>query len=109
MAAPRIISSASARRDLDDIWDYVADDAGPEIADTVVARIFEALYRAAERPLIYPQRPEYVDRPRRINVLRYAILFEALPEGGIFLWRVIHGARDLPHLVVRPPPPEAEN
>jgi plasmid stabilization system protein ParE len=107
MAAPRIVRSASARRDLDDIWDYLAAEAGPEIADVVLARIFEALHRAADRPLLYPQRPEYVGRPRRINILRYAILYEALPEGdGTFLWRVIHGARDLPHLVVRPPPPD---
>jgi plasmid stabilization system protein ParE len=103
--SPRIIRSASARRDLDEIWDHVVGEAGPEIADAVLARIFEALYRAADQPLLYPRRPEYVGHPRRINVFRYAIFYEELADGGgIFLWRVIHGARDLSGLVARPPP-----
>lgn len=109
MASARIIRSASARQDLDDIWDYLAAEAGPDIADMVLARLFEALYRAADRPLLHRPRPEYLGAPRRINVFRYAILYEPLPEGdGIFLWRVIHGSRDLPRFVFRPTTPDEE-
>ncbi|HVY33922.1 MAG TPA: type II toxin-antitoxin system RelE/ParE family toxin [Caulobacteraceae bacterium] len=109
MTAPRIVRSASARRDLDDIWDYLAREAGLEIADAVLARMFEAMYRAAERPLLHRQRPEYTGSPRQITVFRYAIFYEPLPEeDGIFVWRVVHGARDLPRHIQRPASPDEE-
>lgn len=102
MAPSRVIRAAHARRDLDDIWRYLDGEAGPQIADAVLARIVAAMYRAADRPLVHRQRHEHAGAPRRLNVLRYAIFFEPLPEGdGIFVWRVIHGARDLPRHVRR--------
>jgi len=99
----RVVVSDPARDDLDGIWDYLARDASPEIADLVIARLYEAMHRAAERPLIYRERPELTGRPRRINVFRYAIFYEALSEeDGVFVWRVLHGSRDLPELVFPP-------
>jgi plasmid stabilization system protein ParE len=44
----RVVVSDPARDDLDGIWDYLARDASPEIADLVVARLYEAMHRAAE-------------------------------------------------------------
>jgi toxin ParE1/3/4 len=105
MPPSRILRSDPAQEDLDAIWDYLASDASPEIADFVLARLFEAMQRAADDPFLYPARPEYRDNPRRINVFEYAIFYEPLPEGhGIFVWRVIHGRRDLPRHVRRPGP-----
>lgn len=109
MAAPRIVRSTSARRDLDDIWDYLASEAGLEIADAVLARLFEAMYRAEERPFLHRQRPDYTGGPRQITVFRYAIFYEPLPEeDGIFVWRVVHGVRDLPRHIRRPAPSDDE-
>jgi plasmid stabilization system protein ParE len=103
MAPARVIRSAHARRDLDDIWRYLDGEARPEVADRVVSRIVAAIHRAAEQPSIHRQRLEHAGAPRRVNVLRYAIFFEALPEGdGIFVWRVVHGVRDLSRRVRRP-------
>ncbi len=77
------------------------------MADSVLARLIEAIHRAADRPLLYRQRPELKGSPRRLNVLRYAIFFEVLLEGdGIFVWRVLHGARDLRRVLRRPDLPE---
>jgi toxin ParE1/3/4 len=105
MAAPTVVISDPARRDLDEIWDYVAGDASPEIADFVVARLYEALHRAAERPLLYRKRSEYTGKPRRINVFSYAIFYDALPDAsGVFIWRVIHGKRDIQRVIRRPRP-----
>jgi len=104
MAPPRIDHSPSARRDLDDIWDYLAREAGVAIADAMAARLFAAMRRAADHPLLHCPRFEFTGAPRRINVARYAIFYEPLPDGaGIHVWRVIHGARDL-RRYVRPPP-----
>ena len=102
MPTARIIRSRSADSDLSRIWEYTATEASPEVADFVIARLFEALSRAAEHPLMYPQ-TDYRGRPRRINVFDYAMFYEPLPEGdGIRLRRVIHGRRNLAPLLRRP-------
>jgi plasmid stabilization system protein ParE len=68
MAIARVIRSDPANSDFDSIWDYLAEASSPEIADFVIARLYEAMYRAAERPLMHRERPEYIGSPRRINV-----------------------------------------
>ncbi len=95
---PGVILSRPANSDLDATWDYLAAEASPEIADFVIARLFEAMNRAAEYPLMYRE-TSYRGRPRRINVFEYAIFYEPLPEGGVFILRVIHGRRDIARLL----------
>jgi len=103
MPAAHVVISDPARDDLDEIWDYVALDSSPLIADFIVARLYEAMYRAAERPLLHRKRPEYTGRPRRINVFSYAVFYDPLPDAaGIFVWRIVHGRRDLRRIVRRP-------
>jgi plasmid stabilization system protein ParE len=81
---------------LDGIWDYLANEANPEIADFVIARLVEAMHRTAGNPYLYAERSEYEGHPRRFTVYDYAVFYEPLPDGeGIFVWRVIHGKRDL--------------
>jgi plasmid stabilization system protein ParE len=107
MPLARIVRSALARRDIGDIYQHVAREAGLEVADMVLTRITEALHRAAERPFAYRRRTELRGGPRRINVFRYSIFFEELPEssgdlgGGIYVWRVLHSARDIRRLLQR--------
>lgn len=61
----------------------------------MIARLYEAMARAAEHPSMYRQ-TEYRGRPRRINVFEYAIFYEPLPErDGIRIRRIVHGRRDL--------------
>jgi plasmid stabilization system protein ParE len=102
MPLARIVRSDPARRDIGDIYQHLAHEAGLEIADTVLARITEAIYRAADRPLDYRCRNDLPGAPRRINVFRYSIFFEALPDGGIYVWRVLHSARDIRRVLRRP-------
>jgi plasmid stabilization system protein ParE len=83
------------------IWDYLALEASPAIADFVIARLFEAINRAAEHPLMYPETP-YKGRPRRINVFEYAVFYEPEPDGSIFVLRIIHGRRDVAQLMQKP-------
>ncbi len=110
MAFRRIVQSARAKQDLFDIWRQLDIKAGPEVADALVARLVEGIYRAADRPLLFRQRRELRGSPRRLNVLRYSIFFEVLPEGdGIFVWRVLHGARDLRRVLHRPLLPEGKD
>jgi plasmid stabilization system protein ParE len=107
MTVARVVLSEPATDDLDGIWDYLAETASPETADFVIARLYEAMYRAAETPSLHRVRPEHKGGPRRINVFSYAFFFDPLDDGdGIFVWRVLHGARVLDRLVHRPPFPK---
>jgi plasmid stabilization system protein ParE len=102
MAPERIILSRPASDDLDRIWDYLTSTASPEIADFVIARLFEAMNRAAEHPLMY-RCTKHRGGPRRINVFEYAIFYEPQAEAeGIVVWRITHGRRDLARLIRRP-------
>jgi len=92
--AHRITLSRPARDDLDAIWDYLAQEASPEVADFVVARLYEAMNVAAEHPRLYPE-TNFRGQPRRLNVFEYAVFYEPQAEGGIFVLRVIHGRRNL--------------
>ena len=103
MATARVVLSEPATNDLDGIWDYLAQEASEETADFVIARLYEAMYRAAETPSLYRVRSEHKGAPRRINIFSYAVFYDPLDTGdGIFVWRVLHGARDLTQLVHRP-------
>jgi len=92
--AHRITLSRPARDDLDAIWDYLAQEASPEIADFVIARIFAAMNAAAEHPFLYPT-TEFRGKPRRVNVFEYAVFYEPQNGEGIFVLRIIHGRRNL--------------
>ena len=97
----RVVQSKSADNDLLDIWRYLAAEASPEIADFVIARLYEAITSAAEHPLMY-RRTEFRGRPRRINVFEYAIFYEPLPNReGIRVRRIIHGRRNIARLIRR--------
>ena len=103
MAGPRILRAPEARQDLLDIWNYVAREAAPAVADSVLARLYGAMEVVADAPLIGRERPEFPGTPRSIAVRPYVIFYEPLPEvDGILMWRVIHGARNLPRLVRSP-------
>ena len=99
----RILRAREARRDLLDIWAYVADESTPAIADALLARLYGAMEMIAFAPHIGRLRPEFPGSPRSISVRPYVIFYEPLPEQDcVLIWRIIHGARDLPRLV-RPP------
>ena len=101
---PRILRAPLARKDLLDIWSYIATESSPSIADAFLARIYGALELAASAPYIGRERPEFAGSPRSVVVRPYLIFYEPLAEGdGIALWRVIHGARRLEDLVQPPP------
>ncbi len=52
------------------IWRYLDIEAGPQAADMVVARLVEAIYRAADLWLLYRQRREPFGSSRRLDDAR---------------------------------------
>ena len=103
MSSPRILRTPEARRDLLDIWSYIAEESAPAVADAFLARLWGAMEIIAYAPHVGRERPEFAGSPRSIPVKPYVIFYEPLAEGdGILVWRVLHGARNLDPLIREP-------
>jgi toxin ParE1/3/4 len=85
--------SARARRDLAEIWAYVADDSSDQ-ADRFLESIVAQLRVLAQNPQIGRSRTELHPDLRSFPVGEYLILYRAR-KGGIAVVRVVHGRRRL--------------
>jgi toxin ParE1/3/4 len=82
-----------AERDIDAIWDYIAQDSATA-ANGVLRRIFATCELLASQPMMGEARPELGRDLRSMSVGSYVIYFRP-HEGGIGVARVLHGARDV--------------
>ena len=99
----RIVRAALARIDIFEIWNYIAAENSPAVADAMLARITGALEVLASAPMIGRTRSDLRGNPRSFPVRPYTVIYEQLPEGdGIFVWRIVHGARNLRRIVKLP-------
>ena len=97
-AARRLLISPLARRDLEDIDDYISQES-PARARAFIGRLEQACERAARSPSRYPRRDNLAPGLRVVIIGRYLIFFRDLAETNIVrIERVLHGARDLPRL-----------
>jgi plasmid stabilization system protein ParE len=91
----RYILSVDADVDLDDIWDYIAQDS-VDAADNWVNRLFEAFEALAKRPGMGHKREDLT----QLNVLfwpvgSYLIIYRA-ERSPIEIVAVTQGSRDIP-------------
>ncbi len=95
----RILLTLAAERDLDDLFDYIATDSGPDRAEAVLTRVDATLRNLALLPRIGRIRPDLDGAPRVFSVWPWIVIYEPLNAGeGIVVWRVVDGRRDLPRL-----------
>lgn len=88
------ILSAEARRDLFDIWDYIAKDS-IDAADRVAEDLRKAMSRLAESPGIGHRREDLATEALRFyRVHSYLILYRPDSE-PLGIVRVLHSARDI--------------
>jgi toxin ParE1/3/4 len=90
---PNIFKSPRAKRDLLEIWDYIADDSELR-ADTFLELIDQKLHILAQNSGIGRLRQELGKDLRSFPVGRYIIFYHALTN-GIDIIRVLHSAREL--------------
>ena len=89
----RVTRDRAAQRDLDEMWDYVAQEsvaAASRLIDTIV----EACDRLASQPEMGRLRPELAPNLRSFPVGSYVIFYRPTLD-GIEVARVLHGARDI--------------
>jgi toxin ParE1/3/4 len=95
----RIVLTLAAERDLDALFDYIANDSGPDRAEAVLTRIDDTLRNLALLPRIGRIRPDLDGAPRVFSVWPWIVIYEPLnADDGIVVWRVVDGRRDLPRL-----------
>lgn len=96
MANNLVVLSLEAEADLADIAAYLTSEAGARIAERQLARILDKLHLLAEFPRIGRVRSEMDSLLRAFVIAPWIVLYELLPDdGGIAVWRVVHGRRDL--------------
>jgi toxin ParE1/3/4 len=85
--------TSQANHDLQEIWDYIAEDS-MESADRIVEEIEEKCALLADFPSMGHNCEELVEKLRSFPVRDYILFYQPLAN-GIVLVRVIHGARDI--------------
>ena len=92
-AMPRIEITDPARGDLDDIWDYIADDS-ETAADSLLSGIDHTFQLISENPELGPLRPELSEGIRNFAVKSFVVFDRAIAD-GMRVIRVLHGSRDI--------------
>ncbi len=84
----------AARRDLEDIWDYIAED-NPSAADSFIALLVDKFQLLAREPQIGRERPEIRPGLKSLPVKKY-VIFYRVAGSMIEIARVLSGYRDIP-------------
>jgi plasmid stabilization system protein ParE len=91
-----------ATTDLSEIWDFIALDS-VEAAGRVESAIFQACELLGRAPMLGHSRRELTKLPLRFWPVRgysnYLIVYDPSPQ-PIRVVRIIHGARNLPEILV---------
>ena len=93
----RYVLSPLAERDLQEIWDYIAEDSEDQ-ADRVIVAIREAVRFVADMPGIGHGRKDLPDPSLRVwTVYDYLIIYkpETVPMQVV---RIVHGRRHIPDI-----------
>lgn len=93
-ASRRLIRSAAARRDLIDIWKYVATASSAVMADNLLAEIDRATLRLAKHPFSGRPRNDIAVGLRSILVSPYLVIY-SVTDTAIEIVRVLHERRDV--------------
>ncbi len=93
---PRVIRAPLAELDLDEIWDYIAQD-NFTVADRFLDTISERCHMLARHPEMGRLRPELAPDLLSFAVGNHIIFYRPIDD-GIEVARVLRGSRDLDSL-----------
>lgn len=85
--------TAPAEQDLDDIWDFIADD-NPEAARRLIADLVKKCQNLGDSPLIGRKRDDLYRDLRSFPHGRYVIFYRVV-EGGVVILRIVASARNI--------------
>ena len=89
----RYVLHPDAFRDLEEIWEYIAQD-NPDAADRVIDEVFSALDALASTPHMGHRRPDLASRALRFWPVRTYLIAYAPEEQPLWVVAVLHGRRN---------------
>ena len=89
----RLVVRPQALTDLDDIFDYIAEDS-LDRAITFLRKLYEQMEKLATNPNMGRRRDELLPELRSLPYGNYLIFYVPLDD-GVDVVRVLNGARDL--------------
>ena len=90
----RYVLTPSAKQDVNDIWDYIAND-NIEAADRVLDALESAMVKIAKNPSIGHWREELAGRRYRFFLVSSYLIIYRREEKPLQIVRVLHAARDV--------------
>jgi len=94
------VLSRDAEQDLDDLWDYIADES-VDAADHLLAQIFEAFEELARFPSMGHTRKDLTSYPVLFwPVGNYLVIYRCTRD-PIEIVALVHGKRDVPAFLRR--------
>lgn len=95
------VLSPSAERDLEDIWEYIAQDS-VSAANRVLVKIRDAIRTLTKMPTMGHHRDDLPDPELRVwTVYSYLIIYRPDPS-PLQVVRIVHGMRDIPQIFIPP-------
>jgi plasmid stabilization system protein ParE len=91
----RYALTVPARADLFAIWDYIAEESGPDRADRMITELHEAMHKLAEMPGMGHVRDDLANEPLRVWPVHAYLVIYRPDTSPLQVVRVLHGARDL--------------
>lgn len=93
----KVIYSTEAKADLQETWDYIAEDS-PFQADRLILRFREKLEYLAKWQTLGRPRPEFCQGCRSYPFVNYCFYFRPT-DSGIEVLRILHSARDIEQII----------
>jgi plasmid stabilization system protein ParE len=90
----RFILTRRAKQDVNEIWDYIADD-NIEAADRVLDALDNAILKLAKNPGIGHFREELADKRHRFFLVYSYLIVYRHETKPVQIIRVLHAARDV--------------
>jgi toxin ParE1/3/4 len=91
--------SALARLDLLQIWNYLAEHASPDVADTVSADIESGVRQLAKLPNLGHKREDLTPRDLLFYLVHSYLVIYRPDKKPLHVIRVLHAARDVARML----------
>ena len=99
-AHPTIHFARRARRDIAEIYAWIAADASKERAEIITSRIDAAISQVALFPFLGRAHSDFPGDPRSHQIRPWQIIYQPLPTGkGITVIRVLDSRRDVANVL----------
>lgn len=91
----RYVLADAARSDLIEIWDYLAEHSGMDVADRILTDLQETMGKLAENPLVGHRREDLTDLPVRFHLIHPYLIIYKPDSTPLAIAHVFHASRDV--------------